>query len=110
MKITMLIGFLFIMLVAFTGPWSVPFAHAGHRKPAVNYGAFCRGRGGEVHKHLSISDAIKAMREYFLRQGLEIVHITHDSRFVRADVVDKSGETIDSILLDSWTGRMRSVY
>jgi hypothetical protein len=106
-----MLGYLqsFALLSMLLGSWHPAGAYMMNHRPAVNYGAYCRGPGGEVHQKLSITEAIKDMRQYFQRQGLDITHITHDSRFVRADVIDKSGKVIDSVLLDSWTGRMRSV-
>lgn len=99
------------LLLCLSGAW-MPLnnVYAGQHMPTVQYGAYCRTWRGEIYRKQSIKDAIQDMRQYFQHQGLDITNVTHDSRFIRADITDKTGEVVDSVLLDSWTGRMRSVF
>ncbi len=77
--------------------------------PVVGYGSTCRSAMGAPHKHLGINRAFMELQKNFERKGLQIQMISHDRRFIRADIL-KDSEVIDSIILDTMTGKMRSVY
>lgn len=75
------------------------------------YGAYCPlcGEYGYCTKQPTKKEITDALKSYYSKKGLRVVLIKQDGRFAEAEVY-KDGEIVDRILLDSKTGRMRSIY
>lgn len=86
-----------------------PQAAAGEREPAIRYGTYCMGKYGAMHRAVGIKEAINSLERYFSERGLEAKVTGHDMRFIRADIYNGT-DFVDSVVLDSRTGKMRSIY
>jgi len=75
------------------------------------YGAYCPlcGDYGYCKKQPTKKEIINALNLYYSKKGLRAVLIKQDGRFAEAEVY-KKGSLVDRILIDSKTGRMRSIY
>jgi hypothetical protein len=82
---------------------------AGRGKPSVHYGAYCSMPYGFRQHAAGMVEATEALKAYFAKRGLEVRLLSHDRRFLRADIYD-GDERVDSILFDRLTGKMRSIY
>ncbi|UCF87681.1 MAG: hypothetical protein JSV71_02960 [Nitrospiraceae bacterium] len=80
-------------------------------KPVTPYGDFCKrcGNYGTCKKPMKPHDSEKAMKEYYSKKGFNVEMERSKGRFLKAKVKDK-GKTVDVIIFDRRTGRIRSIY
>jgi hypothetical protein len=97
---------LFFIFFIFT--ISVTAAYAGNITP---YGTSCPSceEYGYCKKPLTYHEAVNALESYYEKRGFNVIVIKHDGRFIKADIY-KNNDIKDRILLDSKTGRIRSIY
>jgi hypothetical protein len=102
--------FIMVLFVLLVLPLSdVSAEHRG--KPVTPYGDFCKrcGNYGTCKKPMKPHDAEKAMKDYYKKKGLKVEMERSKGRFLKAKVKDK-GKTVDTIIFDRRTGRIRSIY
>jgi hypothetical protein len=73
------------------------------------YGDFCTqcttyGAGKNM---ISPEEAVRALEKYYAKKGCQLGAVSYKGRFVE---VDRNGRSIDKILFDRKTGRVRSIY
>lgn len=75
------------------------------------YGDHCSlcGAYGYCNKLPAYKEITNALEIYYAKKGMQVVIIKQDGRFIEAEVT-KNKKTIDRILLDCKTGRIRSIY
>ncbi len=73
------------------------------------YGDTCKGSYGVLRHHMTVHDAVEAMRLYFAKKGLRIEIVDHWNRFIMADIYDGDA-VVDRVIMDRKTGRVRSTY
>jgi hypothetical protein len=91
---------------------SSPDIFAGQRKsPITPYGDSCKecGRYGTCDSQMKPKDARKAISDYYKKKGLDAEVKDVRGRFIKATIKDK-GKTVDVIIFDRRTGRIRSIY
>ncbi len=80
-------------------------------KTVTPYGDSCAkcGKYGTCKSTISTEDAEEAMRDYYNKKGygVEVEHAK--GRFIKARIMDKD-KTIDVIIFDRRTGRIRSTF
>lgn len=86
---------------------SAGVSEASGRKTTVPYGETCM-QYGAPDRGAKLQTAMKSLREYFSKKGLEVKMLSHNKRFIRAEIY-RGAEKVDRIVLDIVTGRMRSV-
>lgn len=79
------------------------------RQSITPYGAACEGSYGMLREHMTIPDAVRAIKDYFEKKGLTVEIIDHWSRFIMADIYD-GAIIVDRVIMDRKTGRLRSTY
>jgi hypothetical protein len=102
--------FLILVLALFAFPlYEVSAERKGN--PVTPYGDFCKqcGNYGTCKKPMKPHDAEKAMKDYYSKKGLNVEIERSKGRFLKAKVKDK-GKTVDVIIFDRRTGRIRSIY
>jgi len=82
-------------------------ARAGERAP---YGISEGGGYGEQKEVTSRDQAKKILEEYFSKKDVKIGKITEKNLYFEAEIMDKSGKVIDTVIVDKRTGRIRSIY
>ena len=82
-------------------------ARAGERAP---YGISEGGGYGQQREVTSGDQAKKILEEYFSKKDVKIGKITEKNLYFEAEIVDKSGKVIDTVIVDKRTGRIRSIY
>jgi len=82
-----------------------------HGSPVTPYGDFCPrcSHYGICDTPLSHEDAEKAMVDYYKKKGLHVEIENARGRFIKAKVKDEK-DTVDVIIFDRHTGRIRSIY
>lgn len=80
-------------------------------KPVTPYGDFCTrcGHYGACKSEMSLEDAENAIAEYYHNKGFRINVEEGKGRFIRANI-NRGDETVDVIIFDRETGRIRSIY
>lgn len=83
----------------------------GKGKPVTPYGDFCKhcGNYGTCKKPMKLHDAEKAMKDYYSKKGFNVEMERSKGRFLKAKVKNKE-KTVDVIIFDRRTGRIRSIY
>jgi hypothetical protein len=99
--------FLAVLLLLFAG---APSLTSNAEKPITPYGDYCSrlshyGTGKNRHSH---KRSEKALKHYYNSRGFDVEITTVKGRFIKAQV-KKSGELVDTIILDRHTGRIRSI-
>lgn len=79
----------------------------GERAP---YGISEEGGYGEQKEVTSRDQAKKILEEYFSKKDVKIGKITEKNLYFEAEIMDKSGKVIDTVIVDKRTGRIRSIY
>lgn len=84
---------------------------ADSKKPVTPYGDYCPrysiyGKGKSVH---SSEQAEEALRLYYREKGFDIEIASYQGRFLKVHI-KKNGSIADTILFDTHTGRIRSIY
>lgn len=99
-----------ILIALFAGePAFGSEAGSVQKGPAVHYGAYCTGPYGAFRKRMGVMESMDALRSYFGKKGLEVELREHTTRFITADIF-KNSELLDTIIFDTETGKMRSIY
>ncbi len=104
--------FLIIVLILLLIPFSGAVAgDKGRGKTVTPYGDFSRkcGEYGTCDSPMKPGEAEKAMKDYYRKKGLDVEIENTKDRFIKAKVKDKD-KTVDVIIFDSNTGRVRSIY
>ena len=104
--------FLIICLTLLLAPISDVFAgNRGRGRAVTPYGDFSRrcGQYGTCESPMGPGEAEKAMKDYYNKKGLDVEIEDAKGRFIRAKVKDKE-KTVDVIIFDCHTGRVRSIY
>jgi hypothetical protein len=80
-------------------------------KHITPYGDFCKQASHYgMHKQMLTSqEAGQALEHYFGKKGLDSEILHSRGRFIKAVIKDKN-KTVDTIILDRHTGRIRSIY
>ncbi len=110
MKIKRTIGI--VLISAFL---LIQFAQAGwteeKKAPVTPYGDYCRNcsRYGFCPTMLTIHQTVKALEDYYGSKGYRAEIKKIRGRFVIADIY-KNGKTVDKIIFDRKTGRIRSIF
>jgi hypothetical protein len=106
-KTNLLLIFLFTFFFSIPSGAFLSYAE----KPKTPYGDFCNhiSRYGTSKKMHSHKQSEKALKHYFNSKGLDVEIITSKGRFLKANV-KKKGKTVDTIIFDRRTGRIRSIY
>lgn len=101
---------LIIMLVSLCIASSNTFAWR-NKKPVTPYGDFCPrfSNYGVKKSHLSSEKARMALKDYYDKKGLIVMIEDIRGRFIKAKIIEKD-KVVDVIILDSHTGRIRSIY
>lgn len=104
MKAIGIITALFLILISSAFAWE-------HDKPVTPYGDFCPrcSKYGNCKSTMSHDEAKKALIEYYHKKGLGVVLEKKRGRFIRAKIIDKD-QTVDVIIFDRRSGRIRSIY
>ncbi len=74
----------------------------GERCPMCGAYGYCKEQ--PTHK-----EAVNVLQSHYAKKGMQVVIIKQDGRFIEAEIT-KNKKLIDKILLDSKTGRIRSIY
>jgi hypothetical protein len=80
------------------------------------YGHFCPGMGmgpyGVRRAIKTAAEAKKVIETYFssLGQSVRIEKVEERQWYFEADVLDQDGATMDRVIVDRRTGRIRSIY
>ncbi|MCL4537117.1 MAG: hypothetical protein M1610_05960 [Nitrospirae bacterium] len=87
------------------------YAEDNTEKGITPYGDYCPlcGAYGYCKKQPTQKEVVDALDSYYAKKGMKAIIIKQDGRFIEAEVY-KNREVVDRILLDSKTGRMRSIY
>ncbi len=98
----------FILLMLFA---SVAYPETVIRRGVVFYGEQCPlcGEYGYCRRTPTQSEAVSILNSYYGKRGFRVIVIRRKERFLEAEI-DKDGNTVDRVLLDLRTGRMRSLY
>lgn len=82
-----------------------------HGETVTPYGDSCASCGhyGTCNKKISSEDAEKAMTDYYGKKGLNVEILDVKERFIKANVKNRD-KTVDTIIFDRRTGRIRSTY
>ena len=85
--------------------------HGRPHRQVTPYGDLCPrcNEYGICKSPMSHDDAKKAMLDYYHKKGLAVELVRKRGRFIRAKIKDKE-ETVDVIIFDRRTGRIRSIY
>ena len=81
------------------------------RKNITPYGDFCKQSSHYgMRKHMLNDREVKqALKHYFGKKGLDFEIVNIQGRFVKAIIID-GGSTVDTIIFDRHTGRIRSIH
>ncbi len=81
------------------------------KKNATPYGDYCDrvSHYGKRHKAISDKQVREALKHYYGEKGLDFEIINLKGRFVKAFIKD-GNKTVDTIIFDRHTGRIKSVY
>ncbi len=81
------------------------------RRGVVFYGEQCPlcGEYGYCSRTPTQSEAASTLSSYYGKRGFRVVVIRRKERFLEAEIY-KDGNTVDRVLLDLRTGRIRSLY
>lgn len=74
------------------------------------YGGSRRGAYGEKKEVLTIDDARKILKEYFLKRDVKIGEINEKEYYFEAEILDRRNNLVDKVIIDKRTGRIRSIY
>ena len=79
------------------------------------YGSYCRGprRGwyGARRPVRSLGEAERIIRDHFAPDAdVEIGNVVEKDRYYEAEIRDKKGNTVDKVIVDKRTGRLRSIW
>lgn len=74
------------------------------------YGGSRRGAYGEKKEVLTIDDARKILKEYFLKRDVKIGEIKEKEYYFEAEILDRRNNLVDKVIIDKRTGRIRSIY
>ena len=82
----------------------------GRRSP---YGAYCPKRHpdhyGARHPVRTVSDARERLLQFFGSDQTDVINLEERPRHFRADIVDKHGKLLDTVIIDRRSGRIRSI-
>lgn len=103
-----MIKFVFILILFITLLSAIYSKSSGNE--ITPYGAYCSlcGEYGYCTKQPTQKEITDALKSYYSKNGLKVILIKQDGRFVKAEVY-KNMELVDKILLDCRTGRIRSI-
>jgi hypothetical protein len=92
----------------------IPLTETGvqsQEKPVTPYGDFCEScsKYGNCKSTMSHEDAKKALIDYYHKKGLGVQLEKKRGRFIRAKITDNK-KTVDVIIFDRKSGRIRSIY
>jgi hypothetical protein len=103
--------FISILLTDFfpAAPTDVYAFRAGEK--VTPYGAYCNRISHYVMHHESLSDkeVRQALEHYYGEKDLDFEMINSKGRFIKAFIKD-GNKTVDTIIYDRHSGRIRSIY
>ncbi|HYA26500.1 MAG TPA: hypothetical protein VEE82_00740 [Thermodesulfovibrionales bacterium] len=81
------------------------------KKGIVFYGDQCQlcGEYGYCSRIPTHREAVNALISYYSKRGFRVIVIRQKERFLEAEIY-KDNDSVDRVLLDIKTGRMRSLY
>jgi hypothetical protein len=82
-------------------------ARTGERAP---YGISEGGEYGEQREVTSRDQARKILEEYFSKKDVKIGKITEKKLYFEAEIMNRDGKLVDTVIVDKRTGRIRSIY
>lgn len=109
---------LLIFLIAFGSIYDLSYAQPMDprlERCQPTYGEYCCGyRGGWYGAKRTVRTAEEA-RDILIRfftpySNLKIGAINERPSFFEAEIIDRSGEVVDHLIIDKRTGRIRSIY
>lgn len=56
------------------------------------------------------AEAREQLQSYFTGQGFTVSEVTEKRWGFRANIIDKDGKTVDQVMIDKRSGRIRSLY
>jgi len=74
------------------------------------YGGPGKGMYGERRNVMTEEEAQGIVKEYFPNKEFKIGKIRRKKHYFEADILDEHGKTVDRVIIDQRTGRIRSVY
>lgn len=102
-----------LAVLLFSGAALAMPAALAQDKPSP-YGGYKKGTTdttyGERRPVSSVAEARKVLREYFAKKNVKIGEIKEKDLYFEAEILDKSGQVIDTVIVDKRTGRIRSIY
>ena len=82
----------------------------GRRSP---YGAYCPKRHpdhyGARHPVRTVNDARERLLQFFGSDQTDVINLEERPRHFRANIVDKNGKLLDTVIIDRRSGRIRSI-
>lgn len=97
-----------ILFLSFTGVFAEDRGHGTSVTPYGDFSGKC-GKYGTCETPMKPGEAERAIRDYYNKKGLNVEIENARDRFIKAKVKDKD-KTVDEIIFDSNTGRVRSIY
>jgi hypothetical protein len=114
MNIRLLVIVLVILLVMPAAAFAQPRGRGGYR--GMPYGHTCPGmKWGPYGAPMPVKtadEARQAIERYYIGSGesMRTGHIEEERWYFRADVIDRTGSVVDTVIIDKRTGRIRSIY
>ncbi len=86
------------------------FIVAGRTGDRAPYGISEGGEYGQKREVASPDQARKILEEYFSKKDVRIGKITEKNLYFEAEIRDRNGKLVDTVIVDKRTGRIRSIY
>lgn len=78
------------------------------------YGGYCRNRKqgwyGGRHEVRGVDEASALLREYFASSRVKVGSLKERETYFEAEIVNPRGITVDRVIVDKRTGRIRSIF
>lgn len=74
------------------------------------YGGGREGHYGGRRSVATEDDARQVLREYFGKRSVRIGEVREKEIYFEADILDRKGEVVDTVIVNKRTGRIRSIY
>lgn len=74
------------------------------------YGGGREGHYGGRRSVATEDDARQVLKEYFGKRNIRIGEVREKEIYFEADILDRKGEVVDTVIVNKRTGRIRSIY
>lgn len=81
---------------------AVPYGYYGHHWRKTGYGQRINIR--------NIEEAISVVQEFYKSPNLKVVPVKESYRFYKMEVQDDHNTVLDIVIVDKFSGRVRSIY